>query len=221
VKFSNLISAVAGVAICATAATAQVCQGDLPFRNGATHVGGSMGVSNNATSFGGGLSVGHSKGWYTGGSVGMVSYNNVSGNSVVLNGGLGYSMPLQQRSAWQVCPGGTLSLGFGPTIDVGGASMHTSSQTLTLGASFGRSVSMSKTQNLLPFASVAFGHTRASAKLNGNSTSASDNYLLLGGGAGFQLTPSLVLRPALTLAAGADLIDDTAFSFGVTWALPR
>ncbi|HEX9382819.1 MAG TPA: hypothetical protein VF908_05425 [Gemmatimonadaceae bacterium] len=220
-KFSNLISAVAGVAICATAATAQVCQGDLPFRNGATHVGGSMGVSNNATSFGGGLSVGHSKGWYTGGSVGMVSYNNVSGNSVVLNGGLGYSMPLQQRSAWQVCPGGTLSLGFGPTIDVGGASMHTSSQTLTLGASFGRSVSMSKTQNLLPFASVAFGHTRASAKLNGNSTSASDNYLLLGGGAGFQLTPSLVLRPALTLAAGADLIDDTAFSFGVTWALPR
>src|SRR6266850_738894 len=93
VKFSNLISAVAGVAICATAATAQVCQGDLPFRNG-----------------------------------------------------------------------GTLSLGFGPTIDVGGASMHTSSQTLTLGASFGRSVSMSKTQNLLPFASVAFGHTRASAK---------------------------------------------------------
>jgi len=212
---------VAGVAICATAATAQVCQGDLPFRNGATHVGGSMGVSNDATSFGGGLSVGHSKGWYTGGSVGMVSYNNVSGNSVVLNGGLGYSMPLQQRSAWQVCPGGTLSLGFGPTIDVGGASMHTSSQTLTLGASFGRSVSMSKTQNLLPFASVAFGHTRASAKLNGNSTSASDNYLLLGGGAGFQLTPSLVLRPALTLAAGADLIDDTAFSFGVTWALPR
>jgi hypothetical protein len=221
VKFSNLIGAVAGVAICATAATAQVCQGDLPFRNGATHVGGSMGVSNNTTSFGGGLSVGHSKGWYTGSSVGMLSYNNVSGNSVVLNGGLGYSMPLQQRSAWQVCPGGTLSLGFGPTVDVGGASMHTSSQTLTLGASVGRSVSMSKTQSLLPFASVAFGHTRASTKLNGNTTSASDNYLLLGAGAGFQLTPSLVLRPALTLAAGADLIDDTAFSFGVTWALPR
>jgi hypothetical protein len=221
VTYSNLISAVAGVAICATAATAQVCQGDLAFRNGATHVGGSMGVSNNTTSFGGGLSVGHSKGWYTGGSVGMLSYNNVSGNSVVLNGGLGYSMPLQQRSAWQVCPGGTLSLGFGPTVDVGGASMHTSSQTATLGASIGRSVSMSKTQSLLPFASVAFGHTRASAKLNGNSTSASDNYLLLGAGAGFQMTPSLVLRPALTLAAGADLIDDTAFSFGVTWALPR
>ena len=220
-KFSNLISAVAGVAICATAATAQVCQGDLPFRNGATHVGGSMGVSNNTTSFGGGLSVGHSKGWYTGGSVGMLNYNNVSGNSVIVNGGLGYSMPLQQRSAWQVCPGGTLSLGFGPTVDVAGASMHTSSQTVTLGASVGRSVSMSKTQSLLPFASAAFGHTRVSAKLNGNTTTASDNYLLLGAGAGFQLTPSLVLRPALTLAAGADLIDDTAFSFGVTWALPR
>jgi hypothetical protein len=221
VKLNNLVGAVAGVAIFATAATAQVCQGDLPFRNGSTHVGGSMGVSNNTTSFGGGLSVGHSQGWYTGGSVGVLSYNNAGGNSVVLNGGLGYSMPLQQRSAWQVCPGGTLSLGFGPSVAVGAGSMHMSTQTLTLGASFGTSVPMSKTQSLLPFASVAFGHTRASANLNGNTTTASDNYLLLGAGAGFQLTPSLVLRPALTLAAGANLIDDTAFSFGVTWALPR
>ncbi len=220
-KLSYLVGAVAGVAICATAATAQVCQGDLPFRNGATHVGGSLGVSNNTTSFGGGLSVGHSKGWYTGGSVGMLSYNNAGGNSVILNGGLGYSMPVQQRSKWQVCPGGTLSLGFGPNVTVGGASMHTSSQTLSLGASFGTSVPLSKTQNLLPFFSAAMGHTRFAAKLNGNSTSTSDNYLLLGAGAGFQLTPSLVLRPALTLAAGADLVDDTAFSFGVTWALPR
>lgn len=220
-KLSYLVGAVAGVAICATAATAQVCQGDLPFRNGATHVGGSLGVSNNTTSFGGGLSVGHSKGWYTGGSVGMLSYNNAGGNSVILNGGLGYSMPVQQRSKWQVCPGGTLSLGFGPNVTVGGASMHTSSQTLSLGASFGTSVPLSKTQSLLPFFSAAMGHTRFAAKLNGNSTSTSDNYLLLGAGAGFQLTPSLVLRPALTLAAGADLVDDTAFSFGVTWALPR
>jgi hypothetical protein len=30
-----------------------------------------------------------------------------------------------------------------------------------------------------------------------------------------------VLRPALTVAAGADYIDDTVFSFGVTFALPR
>jgi outer membrane autotransporter protein len=221
VKLSILVGAVAGVAICATAATAQVCQGDLPFRNRATHVVGSLGMSDNATSFSGGVAVGRSKGWYTGASVGMLNYDNLDGNSVIVNGGLGYSMPLQQRSRWQVCPGGTLSLGFGPSIDVAGNTMKMSSQTITLGASFGRSVSLSKTTNLLPFASAAFGHTRLGAKLNGNSTSSSDNYLLLGAGAGFQLTPSLVLRPALTLAAGADLIDDTAFSFGVTWALPR
>ena len=99
--------------------------------------------------------------------------------------------------------------------------MHTSTQTLSLGASFGTSVPLSRTKNLLPFFSAAMGHTRFAAKLNGNSTTASDNYVLLGAGAGFQLTPSLVLRPALSLAAGADLVDDTAFSFGVTWALPR
>ena len=220
-KFSILVGAVAGVAICATAATAQVCQGDLPFRNRATHVGGSIGLSDNATSFAGGLSRGHAKGWYGGGSVGMLQYDNNGGNSLIVGGGLGYSMPVQARSRWQVCPGGTLSLGFGPSIDVGGNSMKMSSQTISLGASFGTSVAMSRTKNLLPFVSAAFGHTRVSAKLNGNSTSASDNYLLLGAGAGFQLTPSLVLRPSMALASGADLIDDTTFGFGITWALPR
>jgi len=221
VKFSILVGAVAGVAICATAATAQVCQGDLPFRSHSTHVGGSIGLSDNATSFAGGLSRGHAKGWYGGGSVGMLQYDNNGGNSVIVGGGLGYSMPVQARSKWQVCPGGTLSLGFGPSIDVGGNSMKMSSQTISLGASFGTSVAMSRTKNLLPFVSAAFGHTRVSAKINGNSTSASDNYLLLGAGAGFQLTPSLVLRPSMALASGADLIDDTTFGFGITWALPR
>jgi hypothetical protein len=205
----------------ATVAAAQVCQGDLSFRGGSTHVVGALGVSNNAKSFGGGATFGHSQGWYGGGSVGMLSYDNVNGNSIVVGGGLGYSMPLQARSKWQVCPGGTLSLGFGPTVNVGGASMHTSSQTASMGASFGTSLPLSKKVNLLPFGSVALGYTRASVKLNGNSNSASDTYLLLGAGAGFQLTPSLVLRPALSLAAGADLIDDTVFSFGVTFALPR
>jgi outer membrane protein with beta-barrel domain len=221
VKFSILVGAVAGVAICATAATAQVCQGDLPFRNRATHVGGSIGLSDNATSFAGGLSRGHAKGWYGGASVGMLQYDNNGGNSLIVGGGLGYSMPVQARSKWQVCPGGTLSLGFGPSIDVGANTMKMSSQTISLGASFGTSVAMSRTKNLLPFVSAAFGHTRVSAKLNGNSTSASDNYLLVGAGAGFQLTPALVLRPSMALAAGADLIDDTTFGFGITWALPR
>ena len=220
-KFSILVGAVAGVAICATAATAQVCQGDLPFRNRSTHVGGTIGMTDHTTSFAGGLAVGHAQGWYGGASAGMLSYDNNGGHSAVINGGLGYAMPLQQRSKWQVCPGGTLSLGFGPSIDTPAGTMKISSQTLTLGASFGTSMSMSKTTNLLPFFSAAFGHTRAAAKLNGNSTSASDNYLLLGGGAGFQLTPSLVLRPAISVAVGSESPDDTAFSFGVTWALPR
>jgi hypothetical protein len=71
----------------------------------------------------------------------------------------------------------------------------------------------------IPSASVA--HTRISASLNGDSNSESETYLLLGAGAGIQFTPSLVFRPALHLAAGADLVDDTIFSLGLTWALPR
>jgi len=205
----------------ATVAAAQVCQGDLSFRGSSTHVGGALAFSSNATSFGGGVTFGHRQGWYSGGSIGMSNYSNVSGNSIGVSGGLGYAMPVQAKSNWQVCPGATLSLGFGPSVDVGLGTMHTSSQSATMGASFGTSLPMSKKVNLLPFGSVALGYTRVSAKLNGNSNSTSDTYVLLGAGAGFQLTPSLVLRPSLSLAAGADLIDDTIFGFGVTFALPR
>jgi hypothetical protein len=217
-KFGLVISAVSGIALCASTAAAQVCQGDLSFRNSSTHVGAALAVSDNATSFGGGATFGHRQGLYAGGSVGISSYSNISGNGVALNGGMGYAMPLQ-RSKWQICPGGTLSLGFGPSVDVGAGTMHLSSQVMSLGASVGTSVPMSKTVNLLPFGSAAFGYTRATAKLNGNSNTATDSYLLLGMGAGFQFTPSLVLRPSLSLAAGSELIDDTVFSLSVSFAL--
>jgi hypothetical protein len=220
-KFSQFVGAVFGLVLCASAATAQVCQGDLSFRNSKTHVGGSLAVSDNSTSFGGGVAFGHSQGWYGGGSLGMASYDGISGHSLGIGGGLGYQMPMQRRSRWQVCPGATLNLGFGPSVDVGGATAHLATQALSLGASVGTVVPMSKTVNLLPFGSAAFGYTRATTKLNGNSQSNTDSYLLLGMGAGFQLTPSLVFRPALSLAAGADMIDDTIFGLSVTFALPH
>lgn len=220
-KSHLLVSVAAAVAVCASSVSAQVCQGDLSFRRASKHIGGAIGLGQNSTSFGAGLTVGHAQGWYSGGSVSMVNFDNVNGNAVAVNGGLGYSMPLAKRSKWQMCPGGTLSLSFGPSFDVGGGTMRLSSQTLTMGTSFGTSLPMNKTVSLLPFGSAAFGHTRASAKLNGVSNSASDNYLLLGAGAGIQFSPSLVFRPSLLLAAGADLVDDTVFSLGLTWALPR
>lgn len=220
-KFGQIVGAVTGLVLCASAATAQVCQGDLSFRNSKTHVGGSLAVSDNATSFGGGVAFGHTQGWYAGGSVGMVSYDGISGHSLGIGGGLGYQMPLQRKSRWQICPGGTLNMSFGPSVDVGAGTMHLSAQTASLGTSIGTVVPMSKTVNLLPFGSAAFGYTRATVKLNGNSQTETDSYLLLGMGAGFQLTPSLVLRPALSLAAGADLIDDTIFGLSVTFALPH
>jgi hypothetical protein len=220
-KFGKFVGAVSGLALCASAAAAQVCQGDLSFRGSSKHVAGSLAVSDNASSFGAGLSLGHTQGWYGGGTVGMLNYDNISGNSLVVGGALGYAMPQARKNRWQICPGGTFAMGFGPSITVGGTSTHLSTQTLALGTSIGTVVPMSKTVNLLPFGSAAFGYTRATAKVNGNSATNTDSYLLLGMGAGFQLTPSLVLRPALSLAAGADLVDDTVFGLSVTFALPR
>jgi hypothetical protein len=221
-KFNAIVSAVAAIAVCTTAATAQVCQGDLSFRGSQKHVGAALGVSNNSTSFGGGLSLGHSKGWFGGGSLGMASYDNISAHSVALGGGVGYAMPLAKGSQWQMCPGATLSLGFGPNFDVGGTTAHTTTQTLALGVSVGTAVKMSKSVNLLPFGSAALGHTRVAATLNGNSSSADDSYLVLGMGAGFQFSPNLVVRPALNLLAGTEPgTDDTIFSLGLTWAIGR
>src|SRR4051812_14925154 len=159
-------------------------------------------MSDHSTSFGGGATWGHTRGLYGGGSLGMASYDGFSGNGLLLGGGLGYAMPLQARSAWQLCPGATLSLGFGPSQDLGGTTVHLSQQTFTLGASIGRALPLNKSVTLLPFGSVAMAHTSAHVSANGTSASSSDSYLQLGFGAGFQLSPSLVLRPSLLLNAG-------------------
>jgi hypothetical protein len=222
VKIRVFASAAAGVAMLASSAAAQVCQGDLSFRSAPVHVGGALGISSNSTAFGGGMEFGHAHGFYGGGSLGFANYNGLNGTGLNIGGGVGYAMPLQARSAWQLCPGATLTLGFGPSQDLGGGNTaHLSQQTFTLGASIGRSLPLNKSVSLLPFGSVALGHTSASVSANGASASQSDSYLQLGFGAGFQLSPNLVLRPALILNAGADLVDDTVFSFGVTFALPR
>ena len=215
-KFGSFVSAVAAVAVCATSATAQVCQGDLAFRS-PTHLGAALAMSDHTTSFGGGASWGHRQGLYGGASVGMTNYDAGVGNAVALGGGVGYSMPLQARSNWQLCPGGTLSLGFGPNNN--GAKIST--QTLTMGTSIGTSLPLSKSVNLLPYGSAAFAHTRYAVSVNGNSGSTSDNYLLLGFGAGFQLTPNFVLRPSIQFAAATDNPDDTIFGLGMTFALPH
>jgi hypothetical protein len=221
-KFHSIVGAVAGIAVCATAATGQVCQGDLSFRGSQKHVGAALGMTDGSTSFGGGLTVGHSKGWYGGGSLGMTSYDAVDAHAVNLGGGIGYSMPLQNRSSWQMCPGATLSLGFGPNFDAGGNTAHTSTQTAALGLSLGTSVKMNKTLSILPFGSASVAHTRASVKVNGTSTSGGDSYMVFGMGAGFQFSPNLVIRPSLSLLAAADPgVDNTIFGLGLTWAIGR
>jgi hypothetical protein len=218
VKYRIISAVAAGAALIASTASAQVCQGDLSFRGRPTHVTGSFGVTDNTTDFGGGLMFGHAQGLYGGGSVGLLDYDALNGNSIVLGGGIGYSMPVGNRSPWQVCPGATLGLGFGPSVTVGAASEHFSSQTFTAGASIGRALPVNKEFTLLPFGSAALGHT--STHLT-NAGSQSDSYLLLGFGAGLQFSPSWVIKPAITVAAGADLIDDTVFSLNVSFALPR
>ncbi len=220
-KFRIFAGAAASVALLASTAAAQVCQGDLSFRSGRPHIGGSVGITDNTTSFGGGMTFGHAAGLYGGGSLGMMSFDGLDGNSFNLGGGIGYAMPLANRSAWQVCPGATLNLGFGPSQNIGGTDVHTSQQTFTLGASIGRALPLNKSVTLLPSGSVALGHTSVHASANGISASNSDTYLLLGFGAGFQISPSVVLRPSLTFALDNDLIDDTMFGFAVTFALPR
>ena len=219
-KFHTLVSAVAGIAVCTTSASAQLCQGDLSFRGSPKHVGAALGMADQSTSFGGGLSVGHAKGWFGGGSLGMASYDGISSHSLALGGDLGYSMPLANKSRWQMCPNGALSLGFGPNFDVAGTSTKTSSQTMALGLSLGTAVPMSKTFNLLPFGSASLAHTRVSVKANGTSASGSDNYMVFGMGAGLQFSPSLVVRPSLSLLADNDAnADDTIFGLSLTWAI--
>src|SRR2546423_9287007 len=103
-KFGLVVRAVAGVALCASGATAQVCQGDLSFRS-PTHLGAALAMSNHTTSFGGGATWGHRQGLYGGGSVGVTHYDAGAGNAVAGCGGGGYQKS-QPRRNWEDCPRG-------------------------------------------------------------------------------------------------------------------
>jgi len=214
----RILTAIAGVALAASSATAQVCQGDLSFRGRPTHVAGAFGASDHTTNFGGGLNFGHAEGVFGGGALGFTDYDALNGSSFVLGGGIGYAMPIGYKSPWQVCPNASLSLGFGPSVNNGITDEHFSSQTFAAGASIGRVLPVNKDFSLLPFGSAAIGHTTQRIS---NVGSASDTYLLLGFGAGLQFSPSWVIRPSITVAAGADIIDDTVFGLSLSWALPR
>jgi len=185
------------------------------------HVGGALGVTDNTTSFGGGMTFGQPQGWYGGGSLGLMTFDGIDGNSLGLSGGVGYSLPLQQRSRWQLCPGATMSFGFGPDQDIGNTHVDVSTRSFSLGASIGTAAVLNKSVTLLPYASLAIANTNMKASSGGVSASQGDTYMLLGFGAGFQFSPNLVLRPSLTFAMDNDITDDTIFGIGLTFALPH
>ena len=221
-KLRILLGTVASVVLVGRTASAQACQGDLAFA-GSAHLTGGVGMYDHATSFSAGANVGHTKGLYGGGQLGMTSWDQNVGNSFDLGGGVGYAMPLAQGSKWQMCPGGTLAMGFGPSIDAGAAgTVKMSQQTLNAGVSVGSAMPVSTSFTMIPFGSAGLGYTRVSASSQGVTASQSKTYLALGFGAGFQFSPSFVVRPAVNLAVGADdLVDKTVFSVGVSFALPK
>ena len=221
-KLRILLGTVASVVLVGRTASAQACQGDIAFA-GSAHVTGGVGMYDNATSFGAGLNVGHPQGLYGGGSLGLTNYDNNVGNSFNLGGGVGYAMPLAKGSKWQMCPGGSLSMGFGPSIDAGAAgSVKMGMQTITAGVSVGSAVPLSQSFTLVPFGSAGLAYTRVSASSQGVTASQSKTYLGLNLGAGFQFSPTFIIRPAVNLAVGADdLVDKTVFSVGFSFALPK
>ena len=222
-KLRILLGTVASLALVGRTASAQACQGDLSFAGSKAHVAGGLGLSDNATAFNAGMNFGRPQGLYGGGALGLVNYDNISGNTMAIGGSVGYAMPMAQGSKWQMCPTGSLSLGFGPSIDAGAAgTMKMSQQTINAGVSIGSAMPLSQSLTLVPFGAAGLGWTRAAASIGGTSTSDSKAYLALAVGAGFQFSPSFSVRPALNLAVGADnMVDDTVFSLGFSFALPK
>src|SRR2546423_15306517 len=101
-KFGLIVRAVAGVALCASGATAQVCQGDLSFRS-PTHLGAALAMSDHTTSFGGGATWGHRQGLYGGGAVGITNYDAGAGKPGAVGGRVGHPMQ-PPRSPWRDFP---------------------------------------------------------------------------------------------------------------------
>lgn len=146
--------------------------------------------------------------------------DDVDGTSkgIEIDGGLSYMVGATKNVA--VCPVGALGYVNHPDVEVLGGSYGSSETYGTAGIAIGAEVGTSSTMKLIPFAALQAAYNRFTVDVAGGTASDSETFGILSGGLSFVLTPTVLLRPHISLPFGVEDADPT-YGIAISFALGR
>lgn len=213
-RFGVQLALIVASALIMRDVAAQTCLGLPAFKSGRIQLAASGAFGEDARSFEGALSLGSNE-FFGGLSLGAVDYDGIAGSTLLIGGGVGYQVSLGS-STFQLCPGISTSLGFGPNDIFGGvydsagvrrdpypgddASTLAFVGGLTLGVAVG-----SGRVRLNPTAGLAFAYSSFDLKdPGGTGAERSDTYGAVNLALGLIISSVVAVRSSVTIPLGLE-----------------
>jgi hypothetical protein len=206
---------------------AQTCLGLTSFKSGRIQLAATGSFGESARSVEGAFSLGSSKP-FGGLSLGAIDYDDIAGSTLLVGGAVGYQFPLGSSSTFQVCPGISTTLGFGPNDIFGGVydsagvqrDPHPGDDASTVaflaGLSLGAALGNSRVR-LNPAAGLGVAYSSFDLKDPGGSgAERSDTYGAVNLALGLIFSAAVAVRPSVTIPLGLEGADPV---FGITIAV--
>jgi len=211
--------ALAVVALSATRLSAQTCVGSASFASGPIRLGAGLATSDGQKGYGVSVAAGAGSGVYAWGGLSRIEYSDLDGSSKSVTLGAGYAINLNRSRTIQFCPEVGYQRVSGPDIQYAGYTITTSARASSYGGSFGGTVAVLPSLELVPFIGAYYVTSRATATLVTDSRSESQNYGEFDVGAGFVISKLLTLQPSVAIPFGVAGAKSTfgiglSFNFG-------
>jgi hypothetical protein len=200
----SLVCAVAVLLAASTSSGAQMCVGSASFAAGPVRVAADARFGDNVKGFGANVAFGAPQNFWVTGEVTKVDYDDVSESATVFGATGGYSMPMNPEKTIEFCPVVSFNYQTGPNFSSVLGKADISDRAFGLGGSFGGVASTSPSFDFIPFAGGQFVMDRGTVKINGSSTSDSQNFGVISVGAGFVLNKTVTIRPIAEFPVGLD-----------------
>lgn len=179
-------------------AAAQLCSGEATFEGASTSLFGSAAFGQAQTWHGGLVLGGRSVfGWA---EAGMTTYRH--DETWEYGAGFGVQLPRNPETKIQVCP--ELFLGVTSGADVAGTGVSYDQTTLTFGADVGYVAYRTKTNRVVPTATLQYvaGRTKYTYANGVKSTKGMESYGLFAAGVGLGLNEHLTISPSIAVPLG-------------------
>jgi hypothetical protein len=201
---------------------AQMCHGRPSFAVSPMNVSGNVSTGDETTTITGGWNFGSTT-YFGGVNLGLTTFDEFDGTASSLMGEIGTHIRPGGVLYLEMCPFARLGLAMGPNDvpDGNGTDLDFTEYDVQAGVGLGGMVPMVRGLVLMPFGDFALAFQRQQAeRSNGNSSSDTDTYGLLGAGVRLSFDNRFTIGPKLTLPIGLE-DSDPIWGFGFALAFGR